>query len=138
MSLVQNPDSEDKVLSNLVKEDIKLKFDREVKALGNHLTEANEAAVSRSLRLIVLIPVKEDLLNTHSSMAQQNLRRLLGGNPEYRTATSTKAVTRLRRLFRKAATEVADFENSVLGVLDQKYDEQATAIVAEKENGEDV
>lgn len=68
MSSVNNPDSKDKVPSNSVKEDIKMKVNRGVEALGNHLLEANGAAVSRPLRLLLLVQVKEDLLNTHSSM----------------------------------------------------------------------
>ena len=57
--------SKDRVSSHSVKEDIQFQFDRVVEALGKHLSGASEAAVSRSLSLIVLIPVKED---THSSM----------------------------------------------------------------------
>ena len=68
MSSVNNPDSKDKAPSNSVEEDIKMNVSREVEALGNHLLEANGAAVSRPLRLLSLIQVKEDLLNTHSSM----------------------------------------------------------------------
>ena len=68
MSSVNNPDSKDKVPFDTVMEDIEMRFDGEVEALGKHLSGANEAAVSRSLRLIVLVPVKEDLVNTHSSM----------------------------------------------------------------------
>ena len=41
-------------------------------------------------------------------------------------------------MFRKAANEVAGLENSMLRMLDQKCGEQAAAIVAEKEIGEDV
>ena len=68
MSSINSPDSKDKVPSNSVKEDIKIKVNSEVEALGNHLLEANGAAVSRPLRLLLLVQVKEDLLNTHSSM----------------------------------------------------------------------
>ena len=68
MSSVNNPDSKVRVPSHSIKEDIQLQFDRVVEALGKHLSGASEAAVSRSLSLIVLIPVKEDLANTHSSM----------------------------------------------------------------------
>ena len=59
MSSGNSADSEDKVPSNSVKEDIKMQFDREVEALRNHLMEANGAAVSRSLRLVLPIPVKK-------------------------------------------------------------------------------
>ena len=66
MSSVVNPDSKDKVPSHSVKEDIKMKFNRDVEALGNHLTEASGAAVSRPLQLFLVILFKEDLINTHS------------------------------------------------------------------------
>ena len=138
MSSVNTPDSKDKVPSNSVNEDVKMRVDREVEALRNHLIEAYGAAVSRSLSLVILIPVKEDLVNTHLSMVQQKLSHLLGGNPEYRTATSTKAISQLRKLFRKAANEVADLEEIMFSMLDQKCDEQATGAVAEKEIGGDV
>ena len=68
MSSVNNPDSKDKAPSNSVMEDVETQFNREIEALGNHLLEANGAAVSRPLRLILLMPVKEDLVNTHLSM----------------------------------------------------------------------
>ena len=54
MSSVNNADSKDKVPSHSVKEDFKMRFDKEVEALGNYLMEANEAAVSRPLRRTLL------------------------------------------------------------------------------------
>ena len=71
-------------------------------------------------------------------MVQHKLSHLLGGNPEYRTATSMKAISHLRKLFRKAANEVAGLEISMLRMMDQKCGEQAAAIVGGKEIGEDV
>ena len=68
MSSVIDADSEDKVLSHWVKEDINMRFDKEGEALGTHPMEANRAAVSRSLRLVLPIPIKEDLANTHLLM----------------------------------------------------------------------
>ena len=68
MSSVNNPDNKDRVPSHSFKEDVRLQFDRVFEALGNHLSEANGAAVSSSLYLIVLIPVKEDLVDNHWSM----------------------------------------------------------------------